>query len=59
MDVKRMIAEQVSYNKVRAFVGREMEDGSMDIDQLRKACIKKFGAGCKAHVERAIDELND
>ena len=57
--IKQMIAEKVSYVKVRNWVFDKLENSDMDVDQLRDGAKKKFGSDVGAHVEKAMSEMMD
>lgn len=50
---------KLNYDDVLSWVGDKMENSDMDIDEMRKAFIKKYGRGAAKHFEKAVDELND
>ena len=48
-----------SYEDIRDWVFDKLENSDMDSDEMKKACIKKFGKGSEDDYENAVSEYMD
>lgn len=43
--------------EMKQFVVDKLENTDMDVDQLEKAFVKKFGASAKSHYRKILDKV--
>lgn len=58
-EVQENLDENKKMEKMMDFIGDKLENSSMDVDQLKKAFVKKFGRSAEKHYQSILSNFLD